>query len=133
MAKLLTVVIVSLSLLLGSCATQVQSKADCEPQPKGKYEKMSMEELKRELVELQREYIVLARELRDAKRKSTMAIAAYNRASEMEDGKLDLLFRKLEADASKALAQDVFDRTSDDFKAAQKAYMKLLMNEQRTN
>ncbi len=134
MAKFLTVIIVSLSLLLGSCATRVQSKAEGNAKLEGKHEKMSMEELQRELTKLRREYVVADREYRDTKNKCGVADRAYQRALKQGDGEIDaLFFRKLEADASKALAEEVYIKARNEFRAAQKAYIELLMNEQRTN
>ncbi len=134
MAKLLTVIIVLLSLLLGSCATRVQSKAEGNAKLEGEHQKMSMEELQRELTKLRREYVVADREYRNTKVKCGEADRAYQRALKQEDGEIDaLFFRKLEADASKALAKEVSTKIYNEFKVAQKAYIELLMNEQRTN
>ena len=80
MAKLLMVVIVSLSLLLGSCATRVQSKTEGNAKLEDKHEKMSMEELQRELIKLRGEYIVADREYRNARVKYGGADVAYQRA-----------------------------------------------------
>ena len=134
MAKLLMVVIVSLSLLLGSCATRVQSKTDGNAKLEDKHEKMSMEELQRELIKLRGEYIVADREYRNAKVKYGEADVAYQRALKTEDSEVDaLFFRKLEADASQALAEEVYIKARNEFRAAQKSYIELLMNEQRIN
>jgi predicted RND superfamily exporter protein len=134
MAKLLTVIIVSLSLLLGSCATRVQSKADGNAKVEDKHEKMSMEELQKELIKLRTENIVADREYRNTQVKCMEANRAYRRALEKEDGEIDtLFFRKLEADASKALAKEVLKKIYYEFKVAQKQYIELLMAEQRTN
>ena len=133
MTKLLTVIIVSLSLLLGSCATQVHSESEGNPKLEGEHEKMSREELQRELVALQRVYAVAAREYRNAKSKRMKANTAYIRASEKEDGDVDALFRKLEAEASEALARDAYKKISDEFMIVQSRYIKLLMNAERAN
>ena len=134
MAKSLTVIIVSLLLLLGSCATRVQSKAEDNAKLEGKHAKMSMEELQRELTRLRREYVVADKEYGNTKAKCGVADRAYQRALRQEDGEIDaLFFRKLEADASKALAKEVSTKIYNEFKVAQKAYIELLMNEQRTN
>jgi protein involved in sex pheromone biosynthesis len=133
MAKLLTVIIVSLSLLLGSCATRVQSKADGNAKVEDKHEKMSMEELQRELIAMQRVYAVAIREYMKARTKRMRAKTTYNGASEREDGGVDALFKKLEAEASEALAKEAYKKISDDFMVVQRAYIKLLMNAERAN
>ena len=128
MAKSVTVLIVSFTIFLTSCATQEVTKTTSKKQvPVSKYHKMNKEDLQQELRDLQVKYLAAETESRERNDQHREAEKEHRMAAGEE--KADALFRKLEKRASLEEAHEAYKNVKREFEKAQDAYKSLLKTE----
>ena len=128
MAKSVTVLLVSFTMFLTSCATQEATKTTSRRQiPVSKYHQMNKEDLQQELKDLQVKYLAAEAENRERSDQYREAEKEHRIASGEE--KADALFRKLEKRASLEESNEAHKNVKREFEKAQDAYKSLLKKE----
>jgi len=128
MAKSVTVLFVSFTMFLTSCATQEVTKTTSKKQiPVSKYHRMNKADLQQELRDLQAKYLAVEAECRERNDQYREAEKEHRMAAGEE--KADALFRKLEKRASLEEANEAYNNVKREFEEAQDAYKSLLKTE----
>jgi len=129
MYKSILIVIVSLGILATpGLAQKPRGKMAPKKMPvMTRFNHQSKAQLQEELKQLMNAYPAAMTEMKEVQRKAKSADIAFRHAPENE--KYEALLNKLEAEAALGIQRRKCDKAKRDFRAAQKAYKKLLMFE----
>jgi hypothetical protein len=127
MCKSVVIAIAVLSVTLSPCMAQEQSEQKTDTAPVvTKYDKMEKNALQEELKDLQKQVLVVERTAKQARETADEAAKAYKSASDNE--KPDALLRMIEDKAASYSPMQIYRETASEFKAAQSAYLDLLVD-----